>query len=107
LTYARSTMLLAVALSTMSCSTPLPPDAEMVTWYAINSAGSMRIVVYDIVCKRRMGNLRLSGRRETPVTSCADENGRANVRYRPEGYANQVEGWTYVRPRPNQRIFVQ
>jgi hypothetical protein len=64
-------------------------------------------VLYDMVCNRRMGNLRLSGRRETPLSTCADENGRAYVRYRPEGYANRMAGWTYSRPRPSQRIYVQ
>ena len=104
----RKVILVSATLVALSgCVAEPPPGTERITWYAINTAGSMRIVLWDLVCERRMGNVRLSGRSETPITTCADESGRAYVRYRPDGYANRAEGWTYNRIRSGQRVLVQ
>ncbi|MEQ8953556.1 MAG: hypothetical protein RL120_05435 [Gammaproteobacteria bacterium] len=68
----------------------------------------MRIVVYDLVCSRRMGNVRLTGRGETAITTCANEQGLAEFRFRPDVYANRSGGWS-VRSniRANQRVYMQ
>ncbi len=95
------------ALLLTDCAAPPPADTEMITWYAVNPGSSLRIVLYDVVCNRRIGSLRLSARRETPVTTCAGEDGRADVRYRPHGYATRVQGWTYNKIRPDQRVYMQ
>ncbi len=89
------------------CSTALPDDSEQITWYAVNPGGALRINLYDLVCGRQIANLRLSSRRETAVSTCADENGRAYVRYRPRGYSSRMETWTYNRINANQRVYVQ
>ena len=89
------------------CTTTPPDDRETITWIALNPGGALRITLYDMVCSRQVGNLRLSSRRETPVTTCADESGRAYVRYRPRGYSSRMEGWTYNRIRANQRVMMQ
>lgn len=89
------------------CTSSIPDNVEMITWYAVNPAGSLRIVLYDTVCGRRYGSLRLPGRQETAITTCAGEDGRASVRYRPHGYASRVEGWTYNTIRANQRVYMQ
>ena len=89
------------------CSTAVPDDAKLIGWYAENSGASLRVTLYDIVCNRQIANLRLSSRRETLVTTCADENGRAYVRYRPRGYAGRMESWTYNRIGENQRVYMQ
>lgn len=79
----------------------------MVTWYAVNPGGTLRIVLYDTVCDRRYGSVRLTRRGETRLSTCADADGHAKVRYRPHGYASRQEGWTYNTIRANQRVYVQ
>ncbi|MEZ5492964.1 MAG: hypothetical protein R3F50_22020 [Gammaproteobacteria bacterium] len=79
----------------------------MITWYAVNPGGTLRIVLYDLVCDRQCANLRLSSRQETAIETCADAEGVASVRYRPHGYASRVEGWTYNSVRRNQRVYIQ
>ena len=100
-------MLIACILIVAGCSTPPPENVEQITWYAVNPAASLRITLYDMVCSRQIANLRLAARRETAVTTCADESGRAYVRYRPRGYASRMENWTYNRIRDNQRVYMQ
>ncbi len=101
----------AIALSFIGiagCESTSFDDHEQVTWYAVNSASAMRVVIYDLVCERRMGNVRLTRRGETPITTCANSEGRAEVRYRNDVYANQSAGWTTrTNIRPNQRVYVQ
>lgn len=89
------------------CAAPLPDDREMLTWYAVNPGGTLRIVLYDLACGRHYGNLRLSSRQETAIETCADAAEVARVRYRPHGYASRVEGWTYNTVRSNQRVYIQ
>ena len=89
------------------CAAPVPEGTEIITWYAVNPGGTLRIVLYDLVCGRHYGNLRLSSRQETAIETCADADGVARVRYRPHGYASRVEGWTHNTIRPNQRVYVQ
>ncbi len=95
------------ALVLTGCSATPPQDADQITWYAVNPGGTLRISLYDLVCNRQIANLRLPSRRETAVTTCVDDNGRAYVRYRPRGYSSRMEGWTYNRIYANQRVYVQ
>jgi len=100
-------LLCVVALST-GCASMQQPITNPVTWYAINNAGAMRITVYDFVCDRRMGSVRISGRGETAITVCGDENGRADFRYRPYGYQAMAADWIrQSNIRNNERIFLQ
>lgn len=100
-------LLLLAGLLT-GCASMQQPITNPVTWYAINNAGAMRIVVYDFVCDRRMGSVRLSGRGETAITVCGDEDGRADFRYRPDGYQAMAADWVRQQNiRSNQRIFIQ
>lgn len=99
-------LLLSGLLS--GCASMKQPITNPVTWYAINNAGAMRITVYDFVCDRWMGNVRISGRGETAITVCGDETGRADFRYRPDGYQAMAADWVRQRNiRSDQRIFIQ
>jgi len=100
-------MLVTSLCLVSGCTTAPPADVEQITWYAVNPAGTLRVTLYDIVCSRQIANLRLRSRRETAVTTCADESGRAYVRYRPRGYASRMESWTYNRISDNQRVYMQ
>jgi len=100
-------MLITSLWLVAACTTAPAEDVEQITWYAVNPAGTLRVTLYDMVCGRQIANLRLASRRETEVTTCADENGRAYVRYRPRGYASRMESWTYNRIRENQRVYMQ
>lgn len=100
--------LLLLASSLVACASMRQPITNPVTWYAINNAGAMRITVYDFVCDRRMGNVRISGRGETAITVCGDESGRAEFRYRPDGYQAMAADWIrQSNIRDQQRIFIQ
>lgn len=105
--YFQSGIFFGVLLIAASCTSQPQEDAEQITWYAVNPGGALRVTLYDMVCDRQIANLRLSSRRETAVTTCADESGRAYVRYRPRGYASRMENWTYNRIRENQRVYMQ
>lgn len=100
--------LLATSMLIAGCTSLRQPITNPVTWYAINNAGAMRITVYDFVCDRRMGNVRISGRGETAITVCGDNAGRASFRYRPDGYQAMAADWIRQNDiRNNQRIFIQ
>ena len=103
----QSNSFLVALLFIAGCTSPPPEDVESITWYAVNPGSTLRITLYDMVCSRQVASLRLPSRRETAVTTCADENGQAYVRYRPRGYASRMENWTYNRIRENQRVYMQ
>ena len=101
-------ILSVCALLLGACAQSNVDEYDQVTWYAVNSEGALQIIIYDLVCDRRMGRVRISGRRETAVTTCADENGRAQFRFRPDSYATRSEGWSNRENiRPNQRVYIQ
>ncbi|HJO11306.1 MAG TPA: hypothetical protein QGI39_04615 [Gammaproteobacteria bacterium] len=100
--------LVVICVVLQGCAASQAPLYDPVTWYAVISGSRLTIVVYDNVCKRRHGNVRLSGRRETAVTTCGDSEGRANVRYQLEGYMASAGDWVErSRVTQNQRIYVQ
>ncbi|MBT8147347.1 MAG: hypothetical protein KJN90_10875 [Gammaproteobacteria bacterium] len=105
--FLRFSIVVFLAQAIGGCATAIPDDADLITWYAVNTGGTLRVTMYDIVCDQQIANLRLSSRRETAVTSCADENGRAYIRYRARGYASRMGSWTYNRIGDNQRVYIQ
>lgn len=96
--------VLSVVLAGCSTGTVTNP----VTWYASNAGAAIRVVIYDEICERRIGNVRISSRRETPITTCGDENGEASVRYRGDNYPSRSETWTRrTGIRNNQLLIMQ
>lgn len=67
----------------------------MVDWYLANGTdSSMTLRVYDLVCKRNYSRVRLSRSAETPISTCANSDGKAEVRYqRAGGYNGRDNPW--------------
>ena len=92
-----------------SCSGLDNTITDPVQWWAINGWDSaVTIKLYDNNCSRPMRDISFKSHEEIRVVSCGDGQGRANVRFRREGYAPRQDSWgrdTVVRL--NQRTIVR
>jgi len=92
-----------------SCTGVIEPPNGTLNWYFSNTTGSrITMSVYDNVCKKTQFRIDLPRDREVPVTTCADENGRADIRYRRRTYrASQDNPWIDARVGNNQILVVR
>jgi hypothetical protein len=61
----------------------------MVDWYLANGSGnSLTLNIYDKVCGRTHYRVRIPRASETAISTCANEAGKAEIRYsRTAGYS--------------------
>lgn len=76
-------------LALFACQTERPPEFGMVDWYIANGTGTdMSLNIVDKVCGRSHFRVRVPRLSETPITTCANSDGRAEIRYsRATGYS--------------------
>lgn len=100
-------LLLGILLG--SCSTTIEPPNGTLDWYLSNGTGSnVTMSVYDKVCKKTQFRVDVPRGREVPVTTCAAEDGRADVRYRRRTYrASDDNPWMNARVGNNQVLVVR
>jgi len=81
-------------LALEGCSSLYPVVEDPVEWWAINGWDSnVTIELYDNNCERPLRDIRLKPKQQVKVISCGDGSGRANIRYRREGYSVRQPSW--------------
>ena len=90
------------------CSSSIPPEFGMVDWSLSNGTGnSMTISVYDKICQRTYYRVRLSRSGQAEMSTCANSDGRAEIRYRRAGYDTGDYPWTDARIDRNQSFILR
>ncbi|NQV68393.1 MAG: hypothetical protein HQ498_00070 [Pseudohongiella sp.] len=78
-------MLLAGFLL-VACQTGIAPEFGMVDWYISNGTGNtMSLNVYDKVCRQSHFRIRVTTTEQTPISTCANSAGSAEIRYQRVG----------------------
>ena len=85
----RHAIAFSVVFFLVGCQSSAPPEFGMVDWYIANGTGSsMTLNVYDKVCGRNHYRVRVARSTETSISTCANEAGKAEIRYsRTAGYS--------------------
>lgn len=82
----RNAAFILGCLLCQGCTTELEPQFGTVDWYLNNSSGTrITLNVYDKVCKRTQFRIHVERSSEELITSCANEQGRAEIRYQRSG----------------------
>jgi len=99
----------AICLAMLGCSATVPPEFGMVDWYLNNGTGSkLTLAVYDKVCKRTYFKVPIARGREVVMTTCADSEGRADIRYKyAGGNYGQDNTWRDDHVNKNQSLVVR
>jgi hypothetical protein len=97
----RAKVFLTLSLIGLSnCSGLDNTITDPVQWWAING--------WDNNCSRHLRDISFKSHEEIKVISCGDGQGRANVRFRREGYASRQDSWSRdTAVRLNQRTIVR
>ncbi|HAS48641.1 hypothetical protein OAU36_05290 [Gammaproteobacteria bacterium] len=78
--------LLSMSLFLFGCQSSAPPEFGMVDWYISNGTSNrMSLDLYDKVCQKSHYRLRIDASTETPISTCANRDGQAEVRFRRTG----------------------
>ncbi len=91
------------------CASPIDPNQSMVSLYVMNGwSDTVTFELYDLVCSRGLRDVRLRASEGVDIETCADTDGRADIRYRREGIAAAGRPWTRSRGlRANQQVLMQ
>lgn len=102
-------LLFCSCLIMFSCSSSIPPPNGMVDWLLANGTGSsVTIEVYDKICRRTYYRIRLTRSGQASMTTCADSEGWADVRYRRAGKPSDFDNPRIdSRVSPNQSLIVR
>ncbi len=86
---AKFPIVFSIVFLLFGCQSSEPPEFGMVDWYIANGTGSrMTLNVYDKVCGRNHYRVRVARSTETSISTCANEAGKAEIRYsRDAGYS--------------------
>lgn len=87
-------LLLSSCFSLVSCIGLDTSIEDPVEWFAVNGWGNpVTIELYDNNCARYLPDIEFRRNDEVRVVSCGDGQGRANIRYRREGYPSRTPSW--------------
>jgi hypothetical protein len=90
------------------CSSSVPPEYGMVDWSLSNGTGSrLTVVVYDKICRRTYSRVQLSRSGQQDMSTCANSEGIAEIRYRQAGYNKGDYLWVDTRMNRNQSLVVR
>ena len=100
--------MLSIGFLLVSCQSSIAPEFGMVDWYIANGTGNDMILnIYDKVCKRNHFRVRVPRTTEIAISTCANSNGRAEVRYqRTGGYSGTENPMRNDVVSNNQSLFV-
>jgi len=75
-----------MSLFLFGCQSSAPPEFGMVDWYISNGTSNrMSLDLYDKVCQKSHYRLRIAASTEAPISTCANRDGQAEVRFRRTG----------------------
>ena len=100
----------ALILSLISaCSTSIEPPNGIVNWSLANTTGSrVTMSVYDKVCNRSYFRVVVPRGRETAISTCADADGEADVRYRRYSFKTTADNpWLDTKMNANQALMIR
>jgi hypothetical protein len=90
------------------CNSSIPPEYGMVDWFLSNTSGNnLTLVVYDDICKRTYFRGRLARSNEVRMSTCANSEGRAEIKYRRVGYNKGNDPWTEARMNHDQSLLLR
>jgi hypothetical protein len=90
------------------CNSSIPPEYGMVDWSLSNGSGnSLALAVYDKICKRSYFRIRLTRSGQRNMSTCANSEGIAEIRYRRAGYDKGDYPWTDTRMNRNQSLVIR
>lgn len=79
-------LMLSIGFLLLGCQASIAPEFGMVDWYIANGTGNnLTLNVYDKVCRQNHFRVRVSGTTETAISTCANSDGRAEIRYQRTG----------------------
>ena len=102
-------LALTVTCLLSNCAAPIDPNQPMVSLYVMNGwSDTVTFELYDLVCSRGLRDVRLRASEGVEIDTCADADGRADIRYRREGIAAAGRPWTNSGSlRANQQVLMQ
>lgn len=78
--------ILSFGFLLLACQSSVSPEFGMVDWYIANgSNNSLTLNIYDKVCRQNHFRVRVSRTTETPISTCANSAGNAEIRYQRSG----------------------
>lgn len=78
--------MLSVSVLLLACQSGIPPEFGMVDWYVSNgSNNNLTLNIYDKVCRQNHFRVRVPRATETPISTCANSAGNAEIRYQRSG----------------------
>lgn len=99
--------LTALTLSLSGCASSVPEFGE-IDWFLLNGTGSgMTLIVHDRVCGRLISHIDLPRTGDVPITTCQDESGRSDIRYRRRGIMRSGNPWVNARVSADQVLLVR
>ena len=92
-----------------SCSAAIEPPNGMIDWSLANTTGSkVTMSVYDKVCNRSYFRVAIPRAREKPISTCADSDGKADVRYRRYSFKTTADNpWLETTLTANQALIIR
>lgn len=92
-----------------ACSTSIEPPNGVLNWSLANTTGSrVTISVYDKVCNRSYLRVVVRRARETAMATCADADGKADVRYRRYSFKTTTDNpWLETKMNANQALMIR
>jgi len=80
---AKLAIFIPTVIALLGCQSSTAPEFGMVDWYVSNGSGSSLLLnIYDKVCQRSHFRVRVSRSSDTAISTCANEEGKAEIRYR-------------------------
>lgn len=84
--------LFSTALLLLACQASIPPEYGMVDWYLANGTGNdLTLNIFDKVCRQNHFRVRVSTTAATPISTCANSTGGAEIRYSRTGGISVTE----------------
>lgn len=101
--------MLSIGFLLIACQASIPPEFGMVDWYLSNGTNNnMSLNVYDKVCRKTHFRVRVDTAIDTPISTCANSTGRAEVRYQRVGGYSITENPVHNDiVNENQSLYVQ
>ena len=92
-----------------SCSAAIEPPNGMIDWSLANTTGSkVTMSVYDKVCNRSYFRVAIPRAREKSISTCADSDGKADVRYRRYSFKTTADNpWLETTLTANQALIIR
>ena len=105
----KSLKTIVAAVFLVSCSAAIEPPNGMIDWSLANTTGSkVTMSVYDKVCNRSYFRVAIPRAREKPISTCADSDGKADVRYRRYSFKTTADNpWLETTLTANQALIIR